>query len=1091
MINLKSLIDFLPPIFKNTDTYKVEGKGILERFLEVCGEYLEDDITPDIENTLDIIDIKNIDPIYLNYLWELLGEIPFGSNIAIDKDQWDRYYDGTLSKEELTQLSKNWVIPKDGIISLDETRIRTLLKYSLTLLKVRGTKKFFETLFEIYGISCTISDIYGNDEGLYAKLSKLDTDSAILDNTTTDYVGHCNDCLSVKIDIGTNYMYSDISGILIVGKDDTYFATRGKQTTVNTYEGVSLYNSYYSNQDELSAEDLATLNGFVLFRRTMEQLFDKYLPCNVKPIITYDGVTPDDKLSLSISYETTNTTLTDEVDHVDVKINVTSLWPNTDTRYQVSSDGVNWSDKLYEAGDVFSMKVIGDYYFRSIADPSKNDALSVSDQRTNTQKVYSLNLIDTSLVVPDESSGTTQDYRSPIVKTFLSDDVPTKEILIQVLINGEETQESIGLEVVDNNGKFYRSGNKFIASEVGEYTFTLANIPTTFAKLEVLYYNQVDIKSSYLMGLNYGVSAEIVYSESYYDNTEQVNKEHTYTSDVPYGVYGLLDGPDIPVPFGYNSQGNIGNLNYQHGDTTSGFSDLKLIKVTPWAYKYDGYGSIIKKPVKLSLVDIWYSDQPSKPVTIQHSDDQYTVSDIDMLKTKLRFQKLTTVSVDYLEEGTIDLFEIAAYSRLRGGVFLLHPNTQELVDNGIQPNFNDRDFYSNFLVVVIPGLTREGTPLQGFQNKITTGTGMYINKYMYSNYGRGGDYGLMYNRIVVDSVYEGNNLNHLTYHFSDIDFGSMNDKKEEVTQFDHTRIVAFNVTPYNSNSDVYYPWESEEGDFDNPLIPSEALDNKLVTPYVHKTEQVNPIVIFMDRLAPFVNTQYMVYRSPLKLDPSGPEGLANGFYIEPVKDGNPEFEKIWGDVPENGLLSSSIPLISIQPSPLTSLQVDPAKFKFIAYTEGIELPIPYYIYDRLGNEYLPGVIYSIEDIGQFEFILLPHSMSNQRFDSFTPIIRIKSEFYSLDFSSVHIDKSTHIIPKSIDGITVAAHIYPINPQLGNLQRIVRTNQEGTEIIEELVGDLFVKEEVREDTTFYFTIYSSIDDELWDEEPVTIKVIKNI
>lgn len=1087
MINLKSLIDFLPPIFKNTDTYKVEGKGILERFLEVCGEYLEDDITPDIENTLDIIDIKNIDPIYLNYLWELFGEIPFGSNIAIDKDQWDRYYDGTLSKEELTKLSKNWVIPKDGIISLDETRIRALLKYSLTLLKVRGTKKFFETLFEIYGISCTISDVYGNDEGLYAKLSKLDTDSAILDNTTTDYVGHCNDCLSIKIDISTNYMYSDISGILIVGKDDTYFATGGKQTRVNTYEGVNLYNSYYSDPSELSAEDLNTLNGFVLFRRTMEQLFDKYLPCNVKPIITYDGVTPDDKLSLSISYETTNTTLTDEVDHVDVKINVTSLWPNTDTRYQVSSDGVNWSDKLYKAGEVFSMKVIGDYYFRSITDHSKNDALSVSDQRTNTQKVYSLNLIDTSLVVPDGSSGTTKDYRRPIIKTFLSDSVPTKEILIQVLINGEETNESLELEIVDNNGKSYHSGDKFIASEVGEYIFTLAEIPTTFAKLEVLYYNPADIKSSYLMGLNYGVSAEVVYSESYYDSTDQTKKEYTSTSDAQFGEYGLLGGPDRPVPFGYNSYGNVVNLNYKYA--TSSFSDLKLVKVTPWAYKYDNYGGIIKESVKLSLVDIWYSDQPSQPITLYHSDDQYNVSDIDMLKTKLRFHKLTTVSVDYLEEGTIDLFEIASYSRIRGGVFLLHPNTQELVDNGIQPNFNDRDFYSNFLVVVIPGLTREGTPLQGFQNKLTTGVTDYINRYMYSGYGRGGDYGLMYDRIVVDSIYEGNNLNHLTYRFSDIDPSSMDDEGG-ITQFDHTRIVAFNVTPYNSNFSVYSPWESGDGDFDNPFTPSGVDENILVTPYVHKTKQVNPIVIFMDRLAPFVNTQYMAYRSPLKLDPNSSGGLADGFYIEPVRDDNTEFEKIWGDIPENGLLSSKS-FIFIHPSPLTSPKVDPAKFKFIAYTGGIELPIPYYIYDRLGNEYLPGVVYSIKDMGQFEFILLPHSMTSEHSGQYTPILKIGSEYYVSYFSNVYIDKSTYIIPKSIDSITVAAHIYPIHTQLGNEQRIVRTNPEGTEILEELVGDLFVKEGVREDTIFYFTIYSSLEDEFWDEKPVTIKVIKNI
>lgn len=35
MINLKNLIDFLPFEYKAQDTYKVNGKGILERFLEI------------------------------------------------------------------------------------------------------------------------------------------------------------------------------------------------------------------------------------------------------------------------------------------------------------------------------------------------------------------------------------------------------------------------------------------------------------------------------------------------------------------------------------------------------------------------------------------------------------------------------------------------------------------------------------------------------------------------------------------------------------------------------------------------------------------------------------------------------------------------------------------------------------------------------------------------------------------------------------------------------------------------------------------------------------------------------------------------
>lgn len=68
MINLKNLIDFLPFEYKAQDTYKVNGKGILERFLEICGEHFEDYITKDIENILDIIDIDKAPDMYLNIL---------------------------------------------------------------------------------------------------------------------------------------------------------------------------------------------------------------------------------------------------------------------------------------------------------------------------------------------------------------------------------------------------------------------------------------------------------------------------------------------------------------------------------------------------------------------------------------------------------------------------------------------------------------------------------------------------------------------------------------------------------------------------------------------------------------------------------------------------------------------------------------------------------------------------------------------------------------------------------------------------------------------------------------------------------------
>ena len=66
-------MDFLPYYYREADTYKVSGKGILERYLEIFGNYFEDYIVKDTTNILDILDIDKCPEMYLNYLWEFLG----------------------------------------------------------------------------------------------------------------------------------------------------------------------------------------------------------------------------------------------------------------------------------------------------------------------------------------------------------------------------------------------------------------------------------------------------------------------------------------------------------------------------------------------------------------------------------------------------------------------------------------------------------------------------------------------------------------------------------------------------------------------------------------------------------------------------------------------------------------------------------------------------------------------------------------------------------------------------------------------------------------------------------------------------------
>lgn len=162
MGKLKNLINFLPYFFKHKDTYKVDGKGILERFLEIFGTYFEDTISADIKSTLDITDIEKTPSYYINYLWEFLGELPFVRSGLIDKEKWDLYHNGFNPEQgKNPDGSYVWDITNEGPIILDESTTRKLLRYAIPLIKNRGTKKFFEVFLKMYGLSVNIEDPYG------------------------------------------------------------------------------------------------------------------------------------------------------------------------------------------------------------------------------------------------------------------------------------------------------------------------------------------------------------------------------------------------------------------------------------------------------------------------------------------------------------------------------------------------------------------------------------------------------------------------------------------------------------------------------------------------------------------------------------------------------------------------------------------------------------------------------------------------------------------------------------------------------------------------------------------------------------------
>lgn len=395
-MNLKKLIDFFPYIYKERDTYKVNGQGILERFLEICGTYLEEYITPDIDKELELIDLDKVPTMYLNYLWEYLGSIPFAYGVSIDKDKFDKYYNGLKSKEELEALSKVWTIQKRGPVVLNDTKVRNLLRYAITLTKIRGTKKFFEVIFKMYGFECVVVDpVSGATSTFNSWLDDspiFDSEYYKYDTAKFDEDPRCSQCITVNfdiscvigfMDINSEYFY-DSKAILYCGKYDGLLDLYSKVVDYNnTSRTVVMAESQeqFIQQNEsaiFTGSIPASLSDFIAFRRMMVSFFDRYLPYNVKAKLTFQGYEVDDKVSIDVTSsdcydpEYPNTIFIGRKNYVKYTVGVSSLWSGTDLRYVISGDGVTWGEPHENYTNV-SITIPGTYYIKPYTDDYKGE----------------------------------------------------------------------------------------------------------------------------------------------------------------------------------------------------------------------------------------------------------------------------------------------------------------------------------------------------------------------------------------------------------------------------------------------------------------------------------------------------------------------------------------------------------------------------------------------------------------------------------------------------------------------------------------------------------------------------------------------
>lgn len=147
------IYESLPFYFREYDSYKRSDGGVLKRFLDVCSEYFDEEVLRDIDNFTSIWNIDNTSPVFLNYIWEYLGSIPYAYGIL---------YDGKpFSKDNLKELSTEYI--RNDNCPIPTVDYRRLLKYAISLYKIRCTKEFYTILGRLYGLEISVVDPSENE----------------------------------------------------------------------------------------------------------------------------------------------------------------------------------------------------------------------------------------------------------------------------------------------------------------------------------------------------------------------------------------------------------------------------------------------------------------------------------------------------------------------------------------------------------------------------------------------------------------------------------------------------------------------------------------------------------------------------------------------------------------------------------------------------------------------------------------------------------------------------------------------------------------------------------------------------------------
>lgn len=215
---MKELLDnplgFFPYYFKEHDSYKElgNGKGLLERFLNICTEYLKDYPKADLDNFLEILDINNTPDIYINNFWKFFGELPFAKGPIINPNLFNETFTG-FNFDRAIEIS---TVSQEDITGITSINYRDILKYAIALFKIRGTTRFFEVMFRLYGMTIDIEGYNENtQQDPFVKRAPFmdDPDNNFDQNLTFDNQYTCHQCTDMvfNVTIPAHINISDIN----------------------------------------------------------------------------------------------------------------------------------------------------------------------------------------------------------------------------------------------------------------------------------------------------------------------------------------------------------------------------------------------------------------------------------------------------------------------------------------------------------------------------------------------------------------------------------------------------------------------------------------------------------------------------------------------------------------------------------------------------------------------------------------------------------------------------------------------------------------------------------------------------------------